>query len=114
MKYTLSLILVLNICFFFSQESNAQTTTAYISDDKHSYLRAGPGDNWRFIGNVDAGEQIQVTDPNQQNGYIRVVTADGREGWILEEDKQTNKSLKVLLPETQDELQQSKTRIIEL
>jgi SH3 domain protein len=65
--------------FSFSQESSY--TDGYISDDLFIYMHAGPGTNYRILGTVIAGTQVQVTGESS-NDYSEVIDEKGRKTWV--------------------------------
>jgi SH3 domain protein len=47
-------------------------------------LRRGPSTEYLILRNLEAGEQVDVLEQNEEQGYSRVRVADqGTEGWIL-------------------------------
>jgi hypothetical protein len=53
---------------------------------KRAKLRVGPGTQWATIGYVEAGETVRVEGRAPFiNLWVRVVTSDGRYGWVFGE-----------------------------
>ncbi|WP_448548402.1 TIGR04211 family SH3 domain-containing protein [Thalassotalea fusca] len=64
-----------------AQESPESNSTAYISDNLFIYLHAGPGTNYRIVGSIIAGTEIELTGRND-NEYTQVIDDKGREAWV--------------------------------
>lgn len=66
----------------------AQQAVRYVSDELAIVLRAGPANEGASLGVLTSGARVEVltaaADEANANGYARVRTADGREGWVLE------------------------------
>lgn len=45
----------------------------WICDDLFTYLRAGPGQDYRLIGSVTAGTQIQLLQVDHEAGYADII-----------------------------------------
>ncbi len=47
-------------------------TTRYISDELSTWVRSGPGDQYRLVGKVNAGDQVTVLQliPTANNAQI--------------------------------------------
>lgn len=74
----LILILVLSL---LAASAGAQTTR-YVTDELQVDLRAGPTNGYRILRMLDAGTSLTVLEQNQE-GWSRVRTPQGVEGWIL-------------------------------
>jgi SH3 domain protein len=62
----------------------AQAQTRYVTDRTIVELRRGPSTEYLILRNLEAGEQVDVLEQNEEQGYSRVRVADqGTEGWIL-------------------------------
>ncbi|GDY27154.1 MULTISPECIES: TIGR04211 family SH3 domain-containing protein [unclassified Agarivorans] len=78
--------------------------TRYISDDLYVFMHAGPSNQFRIVGSVNAGTKINQTDYNAENKYAKIVLEGGREGWV--EAKYLNRS-----PGLANQLEQIKTQL---
>lgn len=54
----------------------------WVSDDLFVYLRAGPGKDYRLLGSVTAGTQIQLLGVDRDAGYAEIIDDRQRTGWI--------------------------------
>lgn len=63
--------------------SVAQATTVYVSDIQFVAIREGQDNNTRAVERgIKSGTPLEVLD--QQNGYTKVRTPSGNEGWIAD------------------------------
>lgn len=55
----------------------------YVTDQFEVMLRTGPSGNHAIIRMLKSGVALTVLDPEVDNGYVRVQTNAGTEGWVL-------------------------------
>ncbi len=55
---------------------------AFIIDGLSTPLRSGPGNEYRTISTVRAGESVTFIGDNPANGYIKIRDISGNEGWL--------------------------------
>jgi SH3 domain protein len=55
---------------------------AFIIDALSTPLRSGPGNEYRTISTVRAGESVTFIGDNPANGYIKIRDISGNEGWL--------------------------------
>ncbi len=63
------------------EESTSEANQAYISDDLSIYMHAGPGTNYRILGTIIAGAQIQITGKLEKE-YSEIIDDKGRLTWV--------------------------------
>lgn len=75
--------------FFLLAQSNENTQKddysgeiRYIIDDLRTYIHSGPGRNYRIIGSINAGTQIQQLTIDNEANYIEVIDDKNRRGWV--------------------------------
>lgn len=83
----LILILLLSL---MAASASAQTTR-YVTDELQVDLRAGPTNAYRILRMLDAGTPLTVLEQNEE-GWSRVRTAQGVEGWLLTRYLQNTRS----------------------
>lgn len=44
----------------------------YVSDELNTWVRSGPGDNYRLVGTVNAGEEVTLLQTNADTNYGQV------------------------------------------
>jgi len=64
-----------------AQETPSQSQQGYISDDLFIYMHAGPGTNYRILGTINAGAQIEVTG-KVENNYSEIIDEKKRVTWV--------------------------------
>lgn len=72
------LVLVLLLC-----SAGALAKTAYVTDELQITLRSGEGTEFRILRMLPTGERLTVLSTNEQNGYSKVRTQAGAEGYVL-------------------------------
>jgi SH3 domain protein len=55
---------------------------AYVVDSLSTAIRSGPGNEYRTIGTVKAGETVTFIGDNPANGFIKIRDINGNEGWL--------------------------------
>ena len=132
--------IVLILLFLFLASGTAPAETMFVSDRMEITLRTGPGSDRKIIAMVKSDEAVDVLET--ENGWSRVMLANGKEGWVItrfltssrpsrlvleslrrEHDKllaeikdlrQQNMSLAAEKQQFSKELRQNKNRITEL
>lgn len=61
----------------------AQARTGYINDQMEVTLRTGESTRNSIVRMLPSGERLEVLSVNDETGYARVTTTDGREGFVL-------------------------------
>ena len=74
----------------------------YVSDELNTWVRSGPGDNYRLVGTVNAGEEVALLESNGKYGQIR--DASGRTSWIPLEQLKSEPSLRTRVPELENQV----------
>ncbi|MER2490849.1 TIGR04211 family SH3 domain-containing protein [Catenovulum sediminis] len=64
--------------FVFAQ----QTDKAYISDELTVFVHTGPTRNYRIVGTVVAGSQIEILAKSEDGSFSQIQYEDGKTGWI--------------------------------
>jgi len=74
----ISLFVIFIAVFSAQAEENQQ---GYISDDLNIFMHAGPGTNYRILGTINAGAQIQTTGKSS-NDYSEIIDEKKRMTWV--------------------------------
>ncbi|MBL6734620.1 MAG: TIGR04211 family SH3 domain-containing protein [Shewanellaceae bacterium] len=61
--------------------ASSQPHKGYISDNLYTYSRSGPGEEFRLITRLKAGEQVQITN-NTQNNFTEIIDHNKRHSWV--------------------------------
>jgi SH3 domain protein len=92
----------------------ASAQTRYVSDDLVITLRTGPSTQNAIIRNLKTGDSMTVLEDREDEGYSRVRTADGTEGWVLRQYLTAMPVARTQLAGAQRELAQARQRVAEL
>jgi SH3 domain protein len=63
--------------------ASATAETRYVSDRLEIQMRTGKGTQYRILRMLPSGTALEVLEVDQENGYTRVRTPGGVEGWVL-------------------------------
>lgn len=74
----------------------------YVSDELNTWVRSGPGDNYRLVGTVNAGEEVVLLQSNNDYGQVR--DSAGRTVWIPLKELNTQPSLRTRVPELENQV----------
>ena len=66
----------------------------YVSDELNTWVRSGPGDNYRLVGTINAGEEVVLLQSNAESNYGQVRDSSGRTAWIPLKELSTDPSLR--------------------
>jgi len=79
-----------------AQEDN--TTAGVVSEDLFVYIHSGPGNNYRILGSINAGDPLQI-HPETENGFTKITDAKGRTAWLESKFVSTNPTLRSVIAE---------------
>ena len=77
LSHTLILMLAL-----LPQVSAWSDTTLYVSDELSIPIRSGASTQYRILKFLQSGTPLSVLESDEESGYSRVETPDGKEGWV--------------------------------
>lgn len=78
--------------------------TRYVSDELSTWVRSGPGDNYRLLGTLSAGEQVTLLQTNDSTQYGQIRAQDGRTVWIPLKELSPNPSMRARVPELENQV----------
>ncbi len=78
--------------------------TRYISDSIDVFYRSGPTKNYRILGTIKPGEQVEWLQEDIENAASQIRIPDGREVWIDTALLMADTPVHALLSETRSEL----------
>ena len=76
----------------------------YVSDELNTWVRSGPGDNYRLVGTVNAGEEVTLLQTNADTNYGQVRDSTGRTSWIPLKELSTVPSLRTRVPDLENQV----------
>jgi SH3 domain protein len=78
--------------------------TRYVSDELNTWVRSGPGDNYRLAGTVSAGEAVTLLQTNDATQYAQVRDSNGRTAWIPLKELKSEPSFKSRVPDLENQV----------
>jgi SH3 domain protein len=97
----------LGLALFISVAGLQAAESRYVTDQFKITLRSGESATHKILRMLPSGERLELLSVNESNGYSRVKTADGREGYVL-----TRQLMKI--PSARDRLSVAEKRLAEL
>ncbi|MEG1211133.1 MAG: TIGR04211 family SH3 domain-containing protein [Leclercia sp.] len=76
----------------------------YVSDELNTWVRSGPGDNYRLVGTINASEEVALLQSNPDSSYGQVRDSSGRTAWIPLKELSTNPSLRTRVPDLENQV----------
>lgn len=76
----------------------------YVSDELSTWVRSGPGDNYRLVGTINAGEAVDVLQTNDSTNYAQVRDSNGRTAWIPLKELSNEPSLRTRVPDLENQV----------
>jgi len=71
----------------------------YISDELSTWVRSGPGNDYRLIGTLNAGEEVALLQSNDSSNYGQIRDSQGRTTWIPLAQLSQQPSLRTRVPQ---------------
>ena len=97
------LICLTLLCLNVSVVAHAEEKR-YVSDELNTWVRSGPGDNYRLLGTVNAGEEVTLLQNNEETKYGQVRDSNGRTSWIPMAQLSTTPSLRIRVPDLENQV----------
>ncbi|WP_417761474.1 TIGR04211 family SH3 domain-containing protein [Shewanella sp.] len=94
----------------FTSATIAAEQTGYISDDIFIYIHGGPGNQYRILGSIEAGEKVTLLGDTQDD-YSHIVDHKGRDGWVKTDSLVQHPSFRYQLPALQEQLKQQQQKL---
>ncbi len=91
-------------CLLLGSSLHAIAETQYVTENLNTYLRKGPGDQYKISGSIQAGEKVTLIDKKERYALIR--DSKNREAWILSSELTSTPSSKELTPQLQQQVQE--------
>lgn len=74
----------------------------YVSDELNTRVRSGPGDNYRLVGTINAGEEVSVLQTNDSTSYAQIRDSNGRTARIPLKELSNEPSLRTRVPDLEN------------
>ena len=81
-----------------AQEDSSELTKGFIADDLFIYMHAGAGNNYRILGTINAGTEIELTG-QVLNDYTQIVDTKARQTWVESKYVSTKPGLRNVIAE---------------
>ncbi|PQQ22680.1 TIGR04211 family SH3 domain-containing protein [Photorhabdus hindustanensis] len=99
----LPLLLTALLSLSFSLTTHAEEKR-YVSDELSTYTHAGPGNQYRIAGTLNAGDAVTLISINRESNYAQVKDDKGRLVWLPVNQLSNKPSLRTRLPELEQEV----------
>lgn len=76
----------------------------YISDDLITYIHSGPGNQYRIVGTLNAGEEVTLRSVNESTKYGEIVDSKGKTAWIPLDQLSNVPSLRTRVPDLEQQV----------
>lgn len=78
----------------------------YISDELSTWVRSGPSDDYRLVGTLNAGEEVELLQTNENSQYGQIRDASGRTVWIPLKQLSQQPSLRTRVPQLEQQVKE--------
>lgn len=102
-------LIKLLFCLVFSSGSFA--ATQYVSDNLSIFLHSGPSLEYRIIGTLQVGADINALEYNEATKFMQVTTNAGKTGWVKLSELQQQPPAKILLPKIEKKLKTTQEKL---
>ncbi|WP_426358578.1 TIGR04211 family SH3 domain-containing protein [Pseudocolwellia sp. HL-MZ19] len=97
------LLLIISSSIYLQTNAQANTTQGYISDELPIFVHSGPGKNYRILGTVTSGSEIQITG-NSRDDYSEVIDDKERTVWLESKYVSSEPGLRVIIAQLNSKL----------
>ncbi|MGX2969920.1 TIGR04211 family SH3 domain-containing protein [Ursidibacter sp. B-7004-1] len=91
-------------CLLVTLSTASVAQTQYVTENLNTYLRKGPGDQFKISGTIQAGDKVILLDRKERYALIR--DSKNREAWILNSELTSTPSSKELTPQLQQKVEE--------
>ena len=88
--------------------------TRYVSDELKVPMRSGASNKHRIMRFLKSGTQLKVLETDDEAGYSRITTRDGKEGWVENGDMMSQPSARDRIVVVNNKLSKSRETVKEL
>lgn len=76
----------------------------YVSDELSTWVRTGPGNDYRLVGTLNAGEEVTLLQSNENSKYGQIRDSQGRTTWIPLAQLSQQPSLRTRVPQLEQQV----------
>jgi len=84
-------------------EIPSTNVTGYISDELFIYMHSGAGRNYRILGTINSGTEVELTG-NTENEYSEIIDTKDRNAWVESKYVSTDPGLRFVIAELNSKL----------
>jgi SH3 domain protein len=92
------------VALVFGLIGTAAAETRYVSDRLEIQMRTGKGTEYRILRMLPSGTPLEILEVDQENGYAKVRTPSGVEGWVLDRFLMSGRAARDLLADAEKKL----------
>ncbi len=78
-------VLLLALSWPLAAQQNSTERPAFISDALFVYLHSGPGNQYRIVGTINAGQDVTFVSEDSDSGYAQIRFEGNKTGWLPKE-----------------------------
>ncbi|MFU9135394.1 TIGR04211 family SH3 domain-containing protein [Erwinia tasmaniensis] len=78
----------------------------YISDELSTWVRSGPSNDYRLVGTLNAGEEVELLQTNDATKYAQIRDSTGRTTWIPLAQLSEQPSLRTRVPQLEQQVKE--------
>lgn len=83
----------------------------YISDELSTWVRSGPGEQYRLVGKLNAGEEVALLQTNNDTQYAQIRDSEGHTNWIPVAQLSTAPSLRTRVPQLEQQVKELTSKL---
>ncbi|MFS1537753.1 MAG: TIGR04211 family SH3 domain-containing protein [Candidatus Phlomobacter fragariae] len=85
--------------------------TLYVSDERPIFINRGPGTDYRIIGSLKSGDQVQLLSTDHETDYAQILDYKGRVAWLPKNQLSKKISVKARIPLLEKENQELREKL---
>ncbi|WP_119712161.1 TIGR04211 family SH3 domain-containing protein [Arsenophonus endosymbiont of Aleurodicus floccissimus] len=104
-------LFILSLIGFNLPMTTQAEETLYVSDELPTFIHRGPGTDYRIIGSLKSGDQVQLLNTDAETGYAQVLDYKGRVAWLPKNQLSKTPSVKARTPLLEKENQELREKL---
>uniref|UniRef100_A0A3B0MHK3 SH3b domain-containing protein n=1 Tax=Arsenophonus endosymbiont of Trialeurodes vaporariorum TaxID=235567 RepID=A0A3B0MHK3_9GAMM len=85
--------------------------TLYVSDALPTFIHRGPGTDYRIIGSLKSGDQVQLLNTDAETSYAQVLYYKGLVAWLPKNQLSKTPGVKARIPLLEKENQELREKL---
>lgn len=107
MTFVRTLFSILIVCCSYSIQAEEvvpdKLIKGFISDELFIYMHSGAGNNYRILGSINSGTEIQLSGV-EENEYTQIIDDKNRKVWVESKYVSTKPGLRFIIAELNEKL----------